>query len=264
MRRAAAIVTDHGGRTSHAAIVSRELGLPAIVGTGNATEVLHSEQDVTVSCAEGELGFVYEGFADYEAKELDLAGIPETRTQVMLNLANPAAAFRWWRIPADGVGLARMEFVVSNHIKIHPMALVRYGTLTDENAKRQIAELTEGYQDKTEYFVDRLARGLARIAAAYHPKPVIVRMSDFKTNEYANLIGGAAFEPTEENPMLGFRGASRYYSPRYREGFALECRAICRLRDAMGFRNRVVGHDPVLPFHQGSRPGALAVMAETA
>ena len=170
MRRAAAIVTDHGGRTSHAAIVSRELGLPAIVGAGNATEVLHSEQDVTVSCAEGELGFVYEGFADYEAKELDLADIPETRTRVMLNLANPAAAFRWWRIPADGVGLARMEFVVSNHIKIHPMALVRYGTLTDENAKRQIAELTEGYQDKTEYFVDRLARGLARIAAAYHPK----------------------------------------------------------------------------------------------
>ena len=260
MRRAAAIVTDHGGRTSHAAIVSRELGLPAIVGTGNATEVLHSQQDVTVSCAEGELGFVYEGFADYEAQELDLAGIPETRTQVMLNLANPAAAFRWWRIPADGVGLARMEFVVSNYIKIYPMALVRYGTLTDENAKRQIAELTEGYQDKTEYFVDRLARGLARIAAAYHPKPVIVRMSDFKTNEYANLIGGAAFEPTEENPMLGFRGASRYYSPRYREGFALECRAICRLRDAMGFRNVVV----MIPFCRSTKEAdqVLAVMAE--
>jgi pyruvate,water dikinase len=260
MRRAAAIVTDHGGRTSHAAIVSRELGLPAIVGTGNATEVLHSQQDVTVSCAEGELGFVYEGFADYEAQELDLAGIPETRTQVMLNLANPAAAFRWWRIPADGVGLARMEFVVSNYIKIHPMALVRYGTLTDENAKRQIAELTEGYQDKTEYFVDRLARGLARIAAAYHPKPVIVRMSDFKTNEYANLIGGAAFEPTEENPMLGFRGASRYYSPRYREGFALECRAICRLLDAMGFRNVVV----MIPFCRSTKEAdqVLAVMAE--
>jgi pyruvate, water dikinase len=260
MRRAAAIVTDHGGRTSHAAIVSRELGLPAIVGTGNATEVLHSQQDVTVSCAEGELGFVYEGFADYEAQELDLAGIPETRTQVMLNLANPAAAFRWWRIPADGVGLARMEFVVSNYIKIHPMALVRYGTLTDENAKRQIAELTEGYQDKTEYFVDRLARGLARIAAAYHPKPVIVRMSDFKTNEYANLIGGAAFEPTEENPMLGFRGASRYYSPRYREGFSLECRAICRLRDAMGFRNVVV----MIPFCRSTKEAdqVLAIMAE--
>jgi pyruvate, water dikinase len=260
MRRAAAIVTDHGGRTSHAAIVSRELGLPAIVGTGNATHVLHGEQDVTVSCAEGEFGFVYEGLADYEAKELDLASIPQTRTQVMLNLANPAAAFRWWRIPADGVGLARMEFVVSNHIKIHPMALVRYDTLADQDAKRQIAELTDGYQDKTEYFIDRLARGLARIAAAYYPKPVIVRMSDFKTNEYANLIGGAAFEPTEENPMLGFRGASRYYSPRYRDGFALECHAIGRLRDAMGFRNVVV----MIPFCRSTKEAdqVLAVMAE--
>ncbi|MGA2817177.1 MAG: phosphoenolpyruvate synthase [Xanthobacteraceae bacterium] len=260
MRRAAAIVTDHGGRTSHAAIVSRELGLPAIVGTGNATQLLHDGQDVTVSCAEGDQGFVYEGFADYEAKELDLAGIPKTRTQVMLNLANPAAAFRWWRIPADGVGLARMEFVVSNHIKIHPMALVRYDTLADESAKRMIADLTEGYQKKTEYFVDRLARGLARIAAAYHPNPVIVRMSDFKTNEYANLIGGAAFEPKEENPMLGFRGASRYYSPRYREGFALECLAIRRLREEMGFRNVIV----MIPFCRSTKEAdqVLAVMAE--
>ena len=260
MRRAAAIVTDHGGRTSHAAIVSRELGLPAIVGTGNATQVLHDEQEVTISCAEGDQGFVYAGFADYEAKELDLDGIPATRTQVMLNLANPAAAFRWWRIPADGVGLARMEFVVSNHIKIHPMALVRYETLADADAKRQIADLTEGYAQKTEYFVDRLTRGLARIAAAYHPKPAIVRMSDFKTNEYANLIGGAAFEPREENPMLGFRGASRYYSPRYREGFALECRAIRRLREEMGFRNVIV----MIPFCRSTKEAdqVLAVMAE--
>jgi len=260
MQRAAAIVTDHGGRTSHAAIVSRELGLPAIVGTGNATQLLHGEQEVTVSCAEGEQGFVYEGFADYEAEELDLAGIPKTRTQVMLNLANPAAAFRWWRIPADGVGLARMEFVVSNHIKIHPMALVRYDTLADEGAKRLIAELTEGYQQKTEYFVDRLARGLARIAAAYHPNPVIVRTSDFKSNEYANLIGGAAFEPKEENPMLGFRGASRYYSPRYRDGFALECRAIRRLREEMGFRNVIV----MIPFCRSTKEAdqVLAVMAK--
>ncbi|HXW41518.1 MAG TPA: phosphoenolpyruvate synthase [Xanthobacteraceae bacterium] len=260
MRRAAAIVTDHGGRTSHAAIVSRELGLPAVVGTGNATAVLHDEQDVTVSCAEGDQGFIYEGFADFEAEELDLAHIPKTRTQVMLNLANPAAAFRWWRIPADGVGLARMEFVVSNHIKIHPMALVRYDTLADENAKRIIAELTEGYPQKTDYFVERLARGLARIAAAYHPRPVIVRMSDFKTNEYANLIGGAAFEPREENPMLGFRGASRYYSPRYREGFALECRAIRRLREEFGFRNVIV----MIPFCRSTKEAdqVLAVMAE--
>ena len=260
MRRAAAIVTDHGGRTSHAAIVSRELGLPAIVGTGNATQLLHDEQEVTVSCAEGEQGFVYEGFADFDAKELDLSDIAKTQTQVMLNLANPAAAFRWWRIPADGVGLARMEFVVSNHIKIHPMALVRYDTLADESAKRLIAELTAGYQPKTEYFVDRLARGLGRIAAAYYPAPVIVRMSDFKTNEYANLIGGAAFEPKEENPMLGFRGASRYYSPRYREGFALECQAIRRLREEMGFRNVIV----MIPFCRSTKEAdqVLAVMAD--
>ncbi len=260
MKRAAAIITDHGGRTSHAAIVSRELGLPAIVGTGTATHLLHDEQEVTVSCAEGDEGFVYEGRADYEVEDLDLANIAATRTQVMLNLANPAAAFRWWRIPADGVGLARMEFVVSNHIKVHPMALVQYDELKDEDAKRTIAELTRGYADKTEYFVDRLAHGLARIAAAYYPKPVIVRMSDFKTNEYANLIGGAAFEPKEENPMLGFRGASRYYSPRYRDGFTLECRAIRRLREEMGLRNVVV----MIPFCRSTKEAdrVLAVMTE--
>lgn len=260
MKRAAAIITDHGGRTSHAAIVSRELGLPAIVGTGNATHVLHDEQEVTASCAEGDEGFVYEGYADYETVNLDLESVPATRTQVMLNLANPAAAFRWWRLPADGVGLARMEFVVSNHIKVHPMALVHYDTLKDEEAKHAIAELTRGYDEKTEYFVDRLARGLARIAAAYHPKPVIVRMSDFKTNEYANLIGGAAFEPREENPMLGFRGASRYYSQRYQAGFALECRAIWRLRQVMGLTNVIV----MIPFCRSTKEAdrVLAVMAE--
>ena len=260
MKRAAAIVTDHGGRTSHAAIVSRELGVPAVVGTGNATQVLHDEQEVTVSCAEGDEGFIYEGTADFEAEKLDLEHIPTTRTQVMLNLANPAAAFRWWRLPADGIGLARMEFVVSNHIKVHPMALVHFDELEDQNAKRAIAELTQGYADKTEYFVDRLARGLARIAAAHHPKPVIVRMSDFKTNEYANLIGGTAFEPKEENPMLGFRGASRYYSPRYRDGFALECRAMRRLREDIGFGNVIV----MIPFCRSIKEAdrVLAVMAE--
>ncbi len=244
MKRAAAIVTDHGGRTSHAAIVSRELGLPAVVGTGNATKLLKDGQEITVSCAEGDEGFVYEGKADFEAVEIDLKHIPATKTHVMLNLANPAAAFRWWRLPADGVGLLRMEFVVSNHIKVHPMALVRYDELKDDAAKRTIAALTAAYADKTDYFVDQLSRGLARIAAALYPKPVIVRMSDFKTNEYANLIGGAQFEPKEENPMLGFRGASRYYSPRYRDGFALECRAIHRLREEMGFSNVVV----MIPF----------------
>jgi pyruvate,water dikinase len=261
MKRAAAIVTDHGGRTSHAAIVSRELGLPAIIGTGNATQVLHDEQEVTVSCAEGDQGFVYEGIAAFEVEDLALDTIPRTRTKVMLNLANPAAAFRWWRLPTDGVGLARMEFVINNAIKVHPMALVRFDDLADDVAKRTIAELTRGYDDKTEYFVDRLGRGLARIAAAHFPKPVIVRMSDFKTNEYARLIGGAMFELAEENPMLGFRGASRYYSPRYREGFVLECRAIRRLREDMGFRNVVV----MIPFCRSTKEAdrVLEVMAET-
>lgn len=260
MKKATAIVTDHGGRTSHAAIVSRELGLPAIVGTGQATHLLHNEQEVTVSCAEGDEGFVYEGRADYSVQELDLKDIPPTRTKVMLNLANPAAAFRWWRLPSDGVGLARMEFVVSNHIKIHPMALVHFDALKDDAAKETIAAMTAGYADKTEYFVERLTRGLARIAAAHQPKPVIVRMSDFKTNEYANLIGGTSFEPVEANPMLGFRGASRYYSPRYRDGFALECRAIRRLRDEMGFRNVIV----MIPFCRSTQEAdrVLAVMAE--
>ena len=260
MKRAAAIVTDHGGRTSHAAIVSRELGLSAVVGAGNATEVLHDGQDITVSCAEGDEGFVYEGTAEIESSELDISTLPETRTHVMLNMANPAAAFRWWRLPADGVGLARMEFVVSNHIKVHPMALVRYDRLRDADAKTKIATLTASYPDKPEYFVDRLARGLARIAAAVYPRPAIVRMSDFKTNEYAGLIGGAEFEPSEENPMLGFRGASRYYSPRYRDGFALECRAIRRLREDMGFVNVVV----MIPFCRSLAEAdrVLAVMAE--
>jgi pyruvate,water dikinase len=178
----------------------------------------------------------------------------------MLNLAHPAAALRWWRLPADGVGLARMEFVVSSHIKVHPMALVRYATLADAQARSAIDELTRGYDDKTEYFVEGLARGLARIAAALHPKPVIIRTSDFKTNEYANLIGGREFEPTEENPMIGFRGASRYYSPRYRAGFALECRALRRLRDEMGFRNVIL----MIPFCRSIREAdrVLEVMAQ--
>jgi len=244
MRRAAGIVTDHGGRTSHAAIVSRELGLPAIVGTGNATRVLHDEQEVTVCCAQGEVGRVFEGTADYQVEEIDFSAIPHTRTQVMLNLANPDAALRWWRMPADGVGLARMEFVISNHIKIHPMALACYEQLNDPEAARTIGEMTEGYSDKTEYFIDRLSCGLGRIAAVCYPRPVIVRLSDFKTNEYAHLTGGQAFEPVEENPMLGFRGASRYYSPRYGPGFALECRALHRLRVEMGMSNVIV----MVPF----------------
>jgi pyruvate,water dikinase len=260
MKRAAAIVTDHGGRTSHAAIVSRELGLPAIVGTGDATQVLHTGQQVTVSCAEGDNAFVYEGAAAVTEQKIDVSDLPKTKTAVMLNLANPSAAYRWWRLPADGVGLARMEFVISNAIRVHPMALLRFDSLKDESAKAQITALTAGYQSKPEYFVDRLSRGLARLAAAAYPKPVIVRMSDFKTNEYAGLIGGAEFEPSEENPMIGFRGASRYYSPRYREGFALECRAIERVRRRMGFGNLVA----MIPFCRSVAEAdkVLGVMAE--
>lgn len=260
MKRAAAIVTDHGGRTSHAAIVSRELGLPAVVGTGNATQLLHDGQDVTVSCAEGDQGRIYEGIADIEVKQVDVSEIPATRTQVMLNLGDPAAALRWWRLPADGVGLARMEFVITSQIRIHPMALLRSDSLTDPEVRRQIDALTADYADKKEYFIDRLSRGLARIAAAQYPRPVIVRTSDFKTNEYANMLGGRQFEIDEENPMLGLRGASRYYSPRYRDAFALECRALRHLREVMGFRNVIV----MIPFCRtvAEADQVLAVMAE--
>ena len=244
MKRAAAIVTDHGGRTSHAAIVSRELGLPAIVGCGDATHVLHDQQDVTVSCAEGEVGTVTRGLSEIRVTEEALEDLPEVSTKVMLNLANPSAAFRWWRLPVDGVGLARMEFVVNNSVRVHPMALAHPERVTDRAVMDEIDRLTAGYDSKPDYFVDTLARGLSRIAAFCYPKPVIVRMSDFKTNEYADLLGGRDFEPAEENPMLGYRGASRYYSDNYRDGFALECRAIARLRNQMGFDNVIM----MIPF----------------
>lgn len=244
MKRAGAIVTDHGGRTSHAAIVSRELGVAAVVGTGDATSILSDGQEITVSCAEGAKGVVYEGILDYEAREIDLADVPATTTEIMLNLADPSAVFRWWRLSADGVGLARLEFVINNQIQIHPMALIRFDDVDDTDASQRITELTRGYDDKTEFFVERLAYGIARIAAAWWPKPVIVRMSDFKTNEYARLIGGTAFEPGEENPMLGWRGASRYYSEGYREGFGLECRAVRRVRDNIGLTNVII----MIPF----------------
>lgn len=244
MQRAAAIVTDHGGRTSHAAIVSREFGLPAVVGTGDATKVLQSGQQVTVSCIGGDEGIVYSGKAAVTVAEVDVTALPRTRTKIMLNLANPGAAGRWWQLPSDGVGLTRMEFVIANTIKVHPMALVHFSELEDTAAKAEIERLTARYEDKRDYFIDQLAQGLARIAAVQFPRPVIVRMSDFKTNEYAGLIGGAAFEPTEENPMLGFRGAARYYSPQYRAGFALECQAIRHLRETMGFTNVAI----MIPF----------------
>lgn len=244
IRKAAAIITNTGGRTSHAAIVSREYGIPAIVGTGNATDVLEEGQTVTVSCAEGNTGVVYDGALDFDVSEVDVGQVPETRTRVMLNIASPVGALRWWRLPADGIGLARMEFIIGNIIKVHPMALIRFDTVKDYDVRRTIEELTQGYPDKTEYFVDHLAQGIAQIAASQYPHPVLVRTSDFKTNEYASLLGGEPFEPMEENPMIGFRGASRYYSDDYREAFALECRAIRRVREQMGLKNVVV----MIPF----------------
>jgi len=244
MKRAKGIVTDSGGRTCHAAIVSRELGIPAIVGTGTATETISTGNEVTLSCAEGETGHVYQGVLDYDVEDVSLEDIPDTHTRIMMNIASPGAAFRWWRLPCEGIGLARMEFIINNIIKVHPMALARFDAVEDPKARERIEELTRGYGDKTDYFVDHLSMGIAKIAASQYPEPVIVRMSDFKTNEYADLIGGAALEPKESNPMLGFRGASRYYSDRYREGFALECRSIRRVREEMGLGNVVV----MIPF----------------
>jgi pyruvate,water dikinase len=237
MKRAAGIVTDQGGRTSHAAIVSRELGVAAIIGTGDATSRLEDGQEVTLDCTEGTHGRLYEGILEHTATEIDLDDVPETSTRVLMNIASPDAALRWWRLPVQGVGLARMEFLIDNVIGIHPMALVHFDEIEDREAKREIERRTRGYEDRTEYFVDHLARGIARVAATRYPDPVLVRLSDFKANEYAELIGGSRFEPEEANPMLGFRGAARYYSERYREGFALECRALVRVRDEIGLEN---------------------------
>ena len=237
MKKAAAIITHRGGRTCHAAIVSRELGVPAIVGVEQGADALKDGQMVTVSCAEGDKGFIYEGALPFEVKRTNLKDLQRPNTKVMLNLANPEEAFSLSFLPNDGVGLARMEFIVSNHIKIHPLALIDFEKLADPLAKEEIGKLTAGYADKSAYFVDRLSQGVAMLAAAFYPKDVILRLSDFKTNEYANLIGGKAYEPVEENPMLGFRGASRYYHPRYQAGFALECAAAKRVRDEMGLTN---------------------------
>ncbi|WP_224026203.1 phosphoenolpyruvate synthase [Arthrobacter sp. NicSoilC5] len=257
MKRAAGIITDHGGPTSHAAIVSRELGVPAVVGTRNATEVLPDGAQVTLSCAEGEEGHVYEGLLEFSVEEVDMQALPATRTAVMINIASPAAAFKWWRLPAAGVGLARMEFIINNLIRVHPMALVHPERVADPEEAALIRKLTSGYQDPQEYFIDVLATGIAKIAALFHPKPVIVRLSDFKSNEYSHLIGGSAFERPEENPMLGFRGASRYYSSHYREGFALECRAIKRVREQAGFSNVIV----MVPFCRTVREADQVIQA---
>lgn len=237
MKRAAAIVTNRGGRTCHAAIVSRELGLPAIVGTNNGTALLLDGQEVTVCCAEGDTGNVYEGKLPFAVETFDLKELPRPRTKVMMNIGNPDEAFTLSQLPNDGVGLARIEFIVSNHVKIHPLALLHPERIVDSAVRGEIEELTSGYVDKPEFFVDTLARGVAMIAAAFYPRDVIVRLSDFKTNEYANLIGGKPFEPHEENPMIGYRGASRYYDAKFRDAFGLECRALKRVREEMGLTN---------------------------
>ncbi len=244
MKMAAAIVTNRGGRTCHAAIVSRELGLPAVVGTENGTALLRDGQEVTVSCAEGDVGHIYSGKLKFAVEQFDLRKLPRPQTKVMMNVGNPEEAFRLSALPNDGVGLAREEFIISTYIKIHPKALLEYDRLSDPAVKAEIDRLTAGYTDKPQFFVDKLAEGVATLAAAFFPKDVIIRLSDFKTNEYANLIGGQAYEPLEENPMLGFRGASRYYDERYRDAFALECRAMKKVRDEMGLRNLKI----MIPF----------------
>lgn len=244
MKTAAAVVTDRGGRVCHAAIVARELGIPAVVGTGDGTQRLRTGDVVTISCAEGDTGRVYAGAATIHVDATDMSDLGHPRTKIMLNLGNPDLAFRNALLPSDGVGLARMEFIINESIKAHPMALVHPERITDQDARAAVEELIEGYPDGETYFVERLAEGVGTIAAAFYPRPVVVRMSDFKTNEYATLLGGSDFEPHEENPMMGFRGASRYAHPAYTEGFALECRAMKRVREEMGLDNVVL----MIPF----------------
>jgi len=237
-------VTNLGGRTSHAAIVSREFGIPAVVGADSAMEKIKDGQEVTVSCAEGDVGVVYDGKLSFNVDKIDLKNIPRPKTKVMINLGNPEVAFSTSMIPNDGIGLARLEFIISSYIKVHPMALIHTENVKDEATKKEIEELTFGYSDKREYFVEKLAQGIGTIAAAFYPRPVVVRLSDFKSNEYANLIGGKDFELDENNPMLGFRGASRYINERYRDGFAMECAALKRVREVMGLDNVIV----MIPF----------------
>ncbi|RMH05985.1 MAG: pyruvate, water dikinase, partial [Aquificota bacterium] len=305
MKKAAGIITNRGGRTAHAAIVARELGIPAIVGTHKATEILKTGMEITLSCAEGEVGYVYEGYVPYEVEEVNLEDIPRPKTKIMVNIGNPESAFKYSFIPNDGVGLAREEFIIANYIKIHPLALIHYEQIKElyEELKRNgfiddkgytsmamvykyakpplseklakgkdkkhvnlerliedIENLTFGYEDKAQYFVKKLSYGIAKISAAFYPNPVIVRFSDFKSNEYKGLIGGELFEPEEENPMLGWRGASRYYSDAYKEAFGLECMAILRVRNKMGLTNTKV----MIPFCRTPEEGekVLRVMEE--
>jgi pyruvate,water dikinase len=260
MKRAAAIVTARGGRTCHAAIIARELGVPAVVGAGDAINALTTGTVVTVSCAEGEVGHVYPGSLAFEVNRVSTDRVPRPKTRIMVNIGNPELAFHTAMLPNDGVGLARMEFIIGEYIGVHPMALVHPDRVASPKQRAAIARLTQGYDSPTDFFIQKLSEGVGRIAAAFYPKPVIVRLSDFKTNEYASLLGGAAFEPKEANPMLGFRGASRYAHPAYAEGFALECAALKRVRDEMGLRNLRV----MVPFCRRAEEGrrVIAAMAD--
>ncbi len=237
MKVASAIVTERGGKSCHAAIVSRELGIPCVVGAENATRAVRNGQDVTVSCAEGEEGKMYEGKLKFEVRTIDLKKLPKTRTKIMVNIGNPEEAFTERFLPVSGVGLAREEFITNDYIGIHPLAIINFDRLKDKKAKEKIAKLTINYRDKKQFYIDKLAEGIATIAASFYPRDVIVRLSDFKSNEYANLIGGREFEPVEDNPMLGWRGASRYYDDKYRDAFALECKAFVKVRGKMGLDN---------------------------
>ncbi len=244
LKIASGVITNQGGRTCHAAIIAREMGITAIVGTGDATERITDGEQITASCCEGDEGRVYRGAVPFTLEERELGDLPATRTQILMNVGNPEEAFNLARIPCDGVGLARLEFIIANHIKVHPLALLEPERVADAGERQAIAELTAGYANPADYYVDLLAQGMARIAAAFYPRPVILRFSDFKSNEYAKLLGGAAFEPDEENPMIGWRGASRYHSPAFREAFGLECQALRRVREGMGLSNVI----PMIPF----------------
>ena len=243
MKIAGAIVTNRGGRTCHAAIISRELGIPCVIGTGNGSEVIKTGQEITASSAEGETGYVYDGLLDFEIEKVDLGDLPATKTKIMMNLAIPEKAFTECQIPNDGVGLAREEFIINSHIGLHPLALVNYEELKNsgdpekQEIVRKIDAKTGAYADKKQFFIDKVAEGVGRIAAGFYPKDVIVRLSDFKSNEYANLVGGTLYEPEEENPMIGWRGASRYYDPKYRPAFELECQGLLKARNDMGLTN---------------------------
>lgn len=236
MKIASAIITEKGSRTCHAAIVSREMGIPCVVGVDRATKILKNKQKVTISCAEGENGLIYDGFIPYQVKKINLKKTARPKTKVMMNLGEPDQAFLMSFLPSDGIGLAREEFIINNYIKIHPLALLNYKKIKGQ-VKKQIDLLTAAWPDKKKFFIDNLAYGIAKLAAAFYPRDVIVRFSDFKTNEYANLIGGQAYEPKESNPMIGWRGASRYYDPKYQEAFTLECLAIKKIREQFGLDN---------------------------